>query len=96
MISNISSLTSYNNFFNNTANNIANAGNEAYQNEDVLSSGPSTYNPETDGVSQVRENQISLEKEMTDMIEIEKGFEANVEAIRTQNEMKGSLINILA
>ena len=44
----------------------------------------------------IRPSQTSLEREMTNMIAVQRAYEANVAPIRTWDEMTGTLVNLKA
>ena len=95
---NVSSIQAHQTFLNNNANNIANVNTDGFvPTETTLSeneNGGVTANSAqaTDNGSEL--SQTDLSKELTDQIRIDKGVEANVAAIRTQDEMLGSLLDI--
>ena len=94
---NISSIQSHQTMMNVNANNVANVNTDGFvPNSTVLKD-------TSDGVSaSVREgvdngstkSQTDLTTEIPQQISIENGVSANVSAIRTQDEMLGSLLDI--
>ena len=98
--SNVSSIMSHQTFMNNNANNVANVNTDGFVPQNTVikeSAGNSTQavtSPATDNKSE--QSQTDLTKEITDQIAIEKITEANVVAIRTQDDMLGSLLDIKA
>lgn len=98
--SNVSSIMSNQTYMNNNANNIANANTDHFVPQNTLikengkDSTKAVTSLATDNKSE--KSQTNLTKEITDQISIEKVTEANVVAIRTQDEMLGSLLDIKA
>jgi len=96
--SNVSSIQANQVFLNSNANNIANVNTDGFIPSDTrLSStanGIISANTQfaTDNCSQ--QSQTDLTKEITDQIAISRSVEANVNTIKTQNEMFGSLLDI--
>lgn len=89
----ISSLNAYNSWLDNSAANVANstASNPQERTSTVTSQNGSPALQTT-----VEQKNVSLEKEMTDQVILPNTAEASADAIRTQDEMTGSLLNILA
>lgn len=98
--SNVSSIMSNQTYMNNNANNIANVNTDGFipQNTVIKESGKDSTQAVTSQAddNKSEKSQTNLTKEITDQISIEKVTEANVSAIRTQNEMLGSLLDIKA
>lgn len=98
--SNISSLTSNQTYMNNSANNVANVNTDGFipKNTLVKENGGNSTQAITSRADDTKseKSQTNLTKEITDQISIEKITEANVNAIRTQDEMLGSLLDIKA
>jgi hypothetical protein len=96
--SNVSSIMSNQTYMNNNAGNIANANTDGYIprnttiNETQNGGTKATTTMATDTGS--TRSQTDLTKEITDQVTIENNTVANVQAIRTQNEMLGSLLDI--
>lgn len=96
--SNVSSIISNQTYMNNDANNVANVNTDRYVPRDTTISetqnGGTKANTSlaTDNGSQ--RSQTDLSKELTDQITIENVSKSNVQSIRTQNEMLGSLLDI--
>lgn len=96
--SNVSSLMSNQTYMNNNASNVANVNTDGYVPRDTTIS--ETQNGSTQANTKLatdkgsEKSQTDLSKEMTDQITIAKTAESNVQAIRTQNEMLGSLLDI--
>ncbi len=98
--SNVSSIMSNQTYMNNNANNIANANTDGFvpRNTVIKESGKDSTETVTSRATDNKseKSQTNLTKEITDQISIEKVTEANVVAIRAQNEMMGSLLDIKA
>ena len=98
--SNISSITANQTFMNNNANNVANVNTDGFRPSDtkIESSSDDTLKADTrlsdDNGSE--KSQTDLSKEIPDQIAISNSVDANVTAIKTQNEMFGSLLDIKA
>ncbi|MDD2367973.1 MAG: hypothetical protein PHQ90_01645 [Sulfuricurvum sp.] len=96
--SNVSSLMSNQTFMNNSAANVANANTDSYVPRNTTISetqnGGTKANTTLATSTGSEKSQTDLTKEMTDQIAIEKIAASNVQAIRTQNEMLGSLLDI--
>ncbi|MDD2829044.1 MAG: hypothetical protein PHW18_05665 [Sulfuricurvum sp.] len=98
--SNVSSLMSNQTYMNNNASNVANVNTDGYipRNTTIseTTNGGTKANTSMATSNGSEKSQTDLTKEVTDQISIEKVSEANVQAIRTQNEMLGSLLDIKA
>ena len=96
--SNVSSIQAHQTLMDNNANNIANVNTDGFvPNNGRVKGGESgsvraELSAAADNGSMQR--QTDLSKELTDQITIERGVEANVAAIRTQDQMYGSLLDI--
>ncbi|MDD2357611.1 MAG: flagellar basal body rod C-terminal domain-containing protein [Thiovulaceae bacterium] len=96
--SNVSSIQANQVFLNNNANNIANVNTDGFIPSDTYLSNNANGNVSadtrlaTDNGSQT--SQTDLTKEITDQITISRSVEANVNTIKTQDEMFGSLLDI--
>lgn len=98
--SNVSSIQSHTAYMNANANNVANINTDGFVPTDTTLNA-SEGGGVTASFSQASSNgsqasQTDLSKEMTDQVVIEKAVAANVTAIRTQDEMFGSLLDIKA
>ncbi|HEY9202839.1 MAG TPA: hypothetical protein VIM82_00790 [Sulfurimonas sp.] len=96
---NISSVQAHQTMMNSSANNVANVNSEKYVPTDVRMQ--SSENSVTPNVRRADDNgsansQSDLSKELTDQIVVEDVTAANVAAIRTQDEMLGSLLDTKA
>lgn len=85
LYSNLNALNKYTGDLAKTSSNIANINTPGYKSNSV---GADSVEIQTSGVD--------LGKEMTDMIVEQRGFEANIDAIRTQDEMIGTIIDLKA
>ncbi len=100
MSSNISSILSHQTFMNTSAHNIANVNTDGFipQNttiqENINNATKAVTSKATDTLSKT--SQTNLTKEITDQIAIEKVTKADVVALRAQDEMLGSLLDIKA
>ncbi|MDP1784308.1 MAG: hypothetical protein Q8K81_02655 [Sulfuricurvum sp.] len=98
--SNVSSILSHQSYMNSDANNVANVNTDRYvaQNTVIEEAGRSSTKAVTTRATDMgsEKSQTNLTKEITDQITIEKVTEANVQAIRTQDRMLGSLLDLKA
>lgn len=98
--SNVSSILSHQTFMNNDAHNVANVNTDRYvpQNTVIKEEGKESTQAVTTKATDVgsEKSQTNLTKEITDQMTIEKVTAANVEAIRTQDKMLGSLLDLKA
>ena len=97
--SNVSSISSHQTLLNTGANNIANVNSDGFIPKDtrLSSSGDSvTVNTRVSDDNGSARSQTDLAKELTDQIVAQDGTSANVSAIKTQDEMFGSLLDIKA
>jgi len=96
--SNVSSIQSNQTYMNNNAHNVANVNTDRFvpQNTTIseTQNGGTKANTSSATDTGAEKSQTNLAKEMTDQITIEKVAAANVEAIRTQDQMMGSLLDI--
>lgn len=96
---NISSLQAHQTMMNSSANNIANVNSDRYVPTDVrIQSSESSVTP---NVRKADDNgslksQSDLSKEITDQIVVQNATAANVTAIKTQDDILGSLLDIKA
>lgn len=96
--SNVSSIMSNQTYMNNNAANVANVNTDRYVPRDTTIS--ETQNGSTKANTSLatdngsKQSQTDISKELTDQISIENTTKANVQSIRTQNEMLGSLLDI--
>lgn len=98
--SNVSSILSHQTFMNNDAHNVANVNTDRFvpQNTVIKEEGKDSTQAVTTKATDIgsEKSQTNLTKEITDQITIEKVTAANVEAIRTQDKMLGSLLDLKA
>ena len=96
--SNVSSIMSNQTYMNNNAGNVANVNTDSYIPRNTTIS--ETQNGSTQANTSLatdngsKQSQTDLSKELTDQISIENTTKANVQSIRIQNEMLGSLLDI--
>ncbi|MCF6173965.1 MAG: flagellar biosynthesis protein FlgE [Campylobacteraceae bacterium] len=88
---NIGSIGAHNNWLSNNANNIANVNTNDFEaTETTLDN----ENNEVVANSSQTQNGTDLAKELTDQISITKGIEANTQAIKTEDKLIGSLLDM--
>ncbi len=96
--SNVSSLMSNQTYMNNNAHNVANANTDRFNPHNTtiseMQSGATKANTTIQTSNESEKSQTNLAKELTDQVTIEKVAQSNVQAIRTQDEMLGSLLDI--
>ena len=96
--SNISTLMSNQTYMNNNANNVANVNSDGYVPRNTTISetqnGATKANTSMATSNGSEKSQTNLSKELTDQVAIEKVAQSNLQAIRTQDEMLGSLLDI--
>ena len=89
---NQSSMTAHTTYFAANANNVANVNTEGYGalktslNNDVQGNVAASVTP--------TQNPTSLERELTDQIVIDNGFDAQVRSIQTKDDMLGTVLDI--
>ena len=99
--SNVSSILSHQTYMNNDAGNVANVNTDRYVPNDTVikeadnQGSTKAVTSKADDVGSEK-SQTNLTKEITDQITIENVTAANVEAIRTQDKMMGSLLDLKA
>ncbi|MFA6136707.1 MAG: hypothetical protein WC667_01340 [Sulfurimonas sp.] len=97
--SNISSIQSHQTMMNVNANNVANVNSDGFVPSSVrMSSNGNSVSANSrmaDNNSSIK-SQTDLTKEIPDQIVVQKATAVNVSAIKTQNEMFGSLLDIKA
>lgn len=98
--SNVSSIQANQVFLNNNANNIANVNTDGFKPTDtkLTSSSNETVSADSRLSSEngSTKSQTDLTKEIPDQITTLESVKANVNAIKTQDEMFGSLLDIKA
>ena len=91
---NVNSMNAHVNWLNSNANNIANVNTKDHNaTRTVLENNTQSS---VEAVNSKTNKETNLSKELTNQIPIEKGFDAQVKAIKTQEEMMGGILNILA
>ncbi|MDO9266114.1 MAG: hypothetical protein Q7U00_03430 [Sulfurimonas sp.] len=96
---NISSIQAHQTMMNTSANNIANVNSDGFVPRDtrvVASEGSVTSNSRKADNSGSTKSQTDLAKEIPDQIVAQKATALNVTAIKAQDEMFGSLLDIKA
>ncbi len=96
---NVSSLMAHQAFANANAHNVANVNTEGFVPtkttlHESANGVTATFQPAADNGSSL--SQTDLSRELTDQVVIQKGHEVQGSAIRTRDEMLGSLLDILA
>ena len=96
--SNVSSIQANQVFLNNSANNVANVNTDGFVPSDTTLSDSTNGNVVANTRSATNNgspsSQTDLAKEIPDQINILDSVKANVSAIKTQDEMFGSLLDI--
>ena len=96
---NVSSIQAHQTFLNTNANNVANVNSDGFIPSDTRlkdnGNSVSANVTQADDTGSPR-SQTDLAKEIPDQIVIQAGTAANVEAIKTQDEILGSLLDIKA
>ena len=90
---NANSMSSMSNWMNSSANNVANLNTQDY------SATRTTMSNSGNAVvanSSKTGNPTDLAKEITDQMSIEKSVDTNAQAIKTQDKMLGSLLDLTA
>jgi len=96
---NISSIQAHQTMMNTNANNVANVNTDGFIPSDTRMSdegGSVTANTRTADDTGSTKSQTDLAKELPDQIIVEDAVEANVVAIKTQDDVLGSLLDIKA
>ncbi len=96
---NISSIQSHQTMMNVSANNVANVNTDGFvpKNTRMSSNGNSvSANINIASDNGTKTSQTDLSKELTNQIVAEDATAVNISAIKTQNEMLGSLLDIKA
>lgn len=99
--SNVSSITSNQTYMNNNAGNIANVNTDRYVPQNTVVREADNKGSTTAVTTRATDNgseksQTNLAKEITDQVTIENVSAANVQAIKTQDKMLGSLLDLKA
>ena len=93
---NITSIRANQTVLNTTANNIANVNTDKYVPKDTIVTNNLSTNTRLADNTGNKMSQTNLSKEIPDLIVEEKVNAVNVNAIKTQDEMFGSLLDIKA
>jgi len=96
---NISSIQAHQTSLNNSANNIANVNTDKFvPTRTTISSDASSVKANSNKADDTgsSRSQTDLSKEIPDQIVVEKATAVNVSAIKTQDEMFGTLLDIKA
>ena len=93
---NVASITANQTVLNSTANNIANVNTDKYVPKDTIVTNNLSTNTRLADNTGNKMSQTNLSKEIPDLIVEEKVNAVNVNAIKTQDEMFGSLLDIKA
>jgi flagellar hook protein FlgE len=93
---NVASITANQTVLNTTANNIANVNTDKYVPKDTIVTNNLSTNTRLADNTGNKMSQTNLSKEIPDLIVEEKVNAVNVNAIKTQDEMFGSLLDIKA
>ena len=89
---NANSMIAHQDWMNNNANNIANVNTDGFNSTATTLQNPNDGNVQA--VSSKTDGSTDLSREITEQIPIEKGFAANAQAVKTYDEMIGSLIDL--
>ncbi len=96
---NVSSLISHQNYANNNAHNIANVNTENFiPTKTTLheTAGGVTINSQAASDNGSSFSQTDLSRELTDQVVVQNGHEVQGTAIRTKDEMMGTLLDLFA
>lgn len=96
---NVSSLIAHQDFANANAHNVANVNTDGFiptrtTLSDSAGGVTANFQPASDNGSSL--SQTELSRELTDQVVVQNGHEVQGTAIRTQDEMLGALLDILA
>jgi flagellar hook protein FlgE len=89
---NSSSMTAYTNWMSNNSNNVANINTEGFKATSTTMQ--NTAGGNVQAVASASNSSTDLARESTDQIAITTGVDAIAKAIKTQDEMIGSLIDL--
>jgi flagellar hook protein FlgE len=90
---NVSSMNAYNDWLTNNSNNIANVNTKDYKASDT---NITNIQGDVNAITSQSSSGTDLTKELTDQISITNGFKADVTAVKTQDQMIGTVLNLLA
>ena len=98
--SNVSSIQAHQTLMNNNANNVANINTDGFvpTNGTISESAGNTVTADFSAATDTgsAQSQTDLSKELTDQVVIEDAVGANAAAIKTQDQMFGTLLDIKA
>ena len=97
--SNISSISSHQTMMNTSANNVANVNTDGFKPSDTQissSSGSTTTSTRLSDDTGSTTSQTDVAQEITNQIVVQDATAVNLTAIKTQDEMLGSLLDIKA
>ncbi len=89
---NANSMMAHQNWMANNANNIANVNTDGYNSTQTTIQNPSEGSVQAVGTP--TGSSTNLARELTEQIPIEKAFGVNAQAIKTYDEMIGSLMDL--
>lgn len=89
---NANSMMAHSNWMASNSNNVANVNTQSYNATSTTIQSPTESSVQAN-FSQTNQG-TDLSREMTEQIPIQRGFEANAAAIKTQDQMIGSLIDL--
>jgi flagellar hook protein FlgE len=95
---NASSMLAHQAYMNANAHNVANVNTNGFKPTDTTlheagNGGVQASFSQKSGASQ-EQSQTNLTEELTEQVVVQRGFEANAPAIKTQDEMMGTLLDI--
>lgn len=91
----VSALSAYTTRLNVTANNVANMNTEGFRPSEATTS-ESANGGVSATIRHLEIPEVDITKEMVDLIITEIGFKANLKAIRTEDDLAGSILDIKA
>jgi len=89
---NASSMMAHQDWMSNNANNVANVNTDGFNSTETNIQNPNDGNVQA--VSSQTDSGTELSREITEQIPIEKAVSANAQAVKTYDEMIGSLIDL--
>ncbi|DAB32155.1 MAG TPA: flagellar biosynthesis protein FlgE [Sulfurospirillum sp. UBA11407] len=89
---NVNSMIAHNNWMSSNSHNVANVNTKDFQSTSTTIQG--TPNGGIEARFSQNETNTDLSKELSEQIPIEKSFQANASAIKTKDEMIGSLLDL--
>ena len=91
---NASSIVAHQDWMNNNANNIANVNTDGFNSTQTTIQNPNDGNVQAVSSKTDNDGDTDLGRELTEQIPIEKAVSANARAVKTYDEMIGSLIDL--